>query len=162
VFKVGDTIAHPMHGAGVISDIEERRINGVVRSYYVMRMPIGDMLVMIPVANSADIGVREIISEEQADDLLAKIVTLETNMTQNWNRRYRENMLRIKSGDLVEVARVVKGLVERDIERGLSTGERSMLHSAKQILISELVLAKHSTYEEIEKKINGILLPAKT
>jgi len=151
-----------MHGAGVISDIEERRINGVVRSYYVMRMPIGDMLVMIPVANSADIGVREIISEEQADDLLAKIVTLETNMTQNWNRRYRENMLRIKSGDLVEVARVVKGLVERDIERGLSTGERSMLHSAKQILISELVLAKHSTYEEIEKKINGILLPAKT
>lgn len=162
MFKVGDTIAHPMHGAGVISDIEERRINGVVRSYYVMRMPIGDMLVMIPVANSADIGVREIISEEQADDLLAKIVTLETNMTQNWNRRYRENMLRIKSGDLVEVARVVKGLVERDIERGLSTGERSMLHSAKQILISELVLAKHSTYEEIEKKINGILLPAKT
>ncbi|MBQ4369676.1 MAG: CarD family transcriptional regulator [Oscillospiraceae bacterium] len=162
MFKVGDTIAHPMHGAGVISDIEERRINGVVRSYYVMRMPIGDMLVMIPVANSADIGVRGIISEEQADDLLAKIVSLETNMTQNWNRRYRENMLRIKSGDLVEVARVVKGLMERDIERGLSTGERSMLHSAKQILISELVLAKHSTYEEIEKKINGILLPAKT
>ena len=71
-------------------------------------------------------------------------------------------MLRIKSGDLVEVARVVKGLMERDIERGLSTGERSMLHSAKQILVSELVLAKHSTYEEIEKTINGILLPVKT
>ncbi len=162
MFKVGDTIAHPMHGAGIISDIEERRINGVVRSYYVMRLPIGDMLVMIPVDNCTEIGVRCIIDEKQADELLAKIVSLETDMTPNWNRRYRENMLRIKSGDLVEVARVVKGLMERDRERGLSTGERSMLHSAKQILISELVLAKHSTYEEIEKTINGILLPAKS
>ena len=78
-------------------------------------------------------------------------------MTQNWNRRYRENMLRIKSGDLMEVARVVKGLVIREGQRGLSTGERKMLHSAKQILISEIVLSQNSSYEDVEKRINTAL-----
>ena len=75
-------------------------------------------------------------------------------MTQNWNRRYRENMMRIKSGDLLEVAKVVKGLMLRDVDRGLSTGERKMLHSAKQILISELVLSQNTSYEDVEARIN--------
>ena len=75
-------------------------------------------------------------------------------MTQNWNRRYRENMQRIKSGNLTEVARVVKGLMERDNDKGLSTGERKMLHSAKQILISEIVLSQNTSYEEVETRIN--------
>ena len=78
-------------------------------------------------------------------------------MTSNWNRRYRENMLRLKSGDLLEVARVVKGLMLREVERGLSTGERKMLHSAKQILISEIVLSKNASYEDVEKRINTAL-----
>lgn len=150
-------IAHPMHGAGVIESIEKKKINGVTREYYVLRMPVGGMLVMIPVSNTEEIGVRPIISEEQADEIIDSINDIEVDMSQNWNRRYRENMLRIKSGDLTEVARVVKGLMARDEERGLSTGERKMLRNAKQILISEIVLSKHSTYDEIEEKINAAM-----
>lgn len=75
-------------------------------------------------------------------------------MTQNWNKRYRENMQKIKSGDLMEVAEVIKGLMLRDTDKGLSTGERKMLHSAKQILISEIVLSESSSYEEVEQRIN--------
>jgi CarD family transcriptional regulator len=146
-----------MHGAGVIESIEKKKINGVTREYYVLRMPVGGMLVMIPVSNTEEIGVRPIISEEQADEIIDSINDIEVDMSQNWNRRYRENMLRIKSGDLTEVARVVKGLMARDEERGLSTGERKMLRNAKQILISEIVLSKHSTYDEIEEKINAAM-----
>lgn len=157
MFQIGDMIAHPMHGAGVIESIEKKKINGVTREYYVLRMPVGGMLVMIPISNTEEIGVRPIISEEQADKIIDSINEIEIDMSQNWNRRYRENMLRIKSGDLTEVARVVKGLMARDGERGLSTGERKMLRSAKQILISEIVLSKHSTYEEIEEKIDAAM-----
>jgi CarD family transcriptional regulator len=150
-------IAHPLHGAGVIEDIEEKTINGVTREYYVLRMPVGGMVVLIPVENSEEIGVRPILTEEQADKVIASMSDIEVEMDQNWNRRYRENMMRLKSGDLIEVARVIKGLMFREVERGLSTGERKMLRSAKQILISEIVLSKNSTYDEIEARINEAL-----
>ena len=158
MFNIGDEIAHPMHGAGVIDGIEEKKINGVTREYYILKMPVGGMLVMIPVDNCEDIGVRRIIDEGQADEIIKSIASIEVDMSQNWNRRYRENMLKIKSGDLMEVAGVVKGLMARDAERGLSTGERKMLRSAKQILISEIVLSKHSTYEKVEEEINAVMV----
>jgi len=154
MFQVGDKIVHPMHGAGVVDGIVERKVNGVVRSYYELKLPIGGMLVMIPTENSEEIGVRPIIGKDEVDCVIAAIEKIEVEMDQNWNRRYRDNMVRLKSGDLLEVAHVVKGLMLRDSIRGLSTGERKMLHSAKQILISELVLAQSSSYEEIEKRIN--------
>jgi len=157
MFQIGDMIAHPLHGAGVIEAIEKKTINGVTREYYVLRMPVGGMVVLIPVENSEEIGVRPILTEEQADKVIASISEIEVEMDQNWNRRYRENMMRLKSGDLIEVARVIKGLMYREVERGLSTGERKMLRSAKQILISEIVLSKKSTYDEIEAKINEAL-----
>ncbi len=160
MFSVGDKIAHPMHGAGVIAGIEERKINGTVRNYYILKMPVGGMLVMIPTENSAEIGVRPIINAEEADHILEALPDMEVDMTSNWNRRYRENMLRIKSGDLMEVARVIKGLVARDHAKGLSTGERKMLYSAKQILISEIVLSKSSSYDEIENQIIQALASA--
>lgn len=157
MFSIGDRIAHPLHGAGVIDGIEDRRINGVNRQYYQFRLPGGGMEVMIPVDHSEEIGIRPIISAEEADRLLGDLDSIKTDMTQNWNRRYRENMLRIRSGDLTEVARVIKGLMARDAEKGLSTGERKMLRSAKQILISEIVLAKSCAYEVIEQRINEAL-----
>ena len=97
------------------------------------------------------------MGKEEADRLIAAMSDIQVDMTQNWNRRYRENMLRIKSGDLLEVAKVVKGLMLRDEDRGLSTGERKMLHSAKQILISELVLSQGASYEDVEARINTAL-----
>ena len=154
MFQVGDKIVHPMHGAGIVDSIVQKKINGVVREYYILKLPVGGMLVMIPTENSEEIGVRPVINGEEADRVIAAIPGIEVDMTPNWNRRYQENMLRLKSGDLLEVARVVKGLTHRDEERGLSTGERKMLHSAKQILISEIVLSQNASYEDVEKRIN--------
>ncbi len=157
MFQVGDKIVHPMHGAGVIDGIVENKVNGVMRSYYVLKLPIGGMMVMIPTENCVEIGVRPIIDKKQGDEVIEAIGKIEVEMDQNWNRRYRDNMSRLKSGDLLEVAHVVKGLMLRDVTRGLSNGERKMLHSAKQILISELVLSQSSSYEEIEERINHAL-----
>lgn len=157
MFQVGDKIVHPMHGAGVIDSIVTKKVNGVVREYYILKLPVGGMLVMIPTSNSEEIGVRPVVEKDEADRLIASMPDIEVDMTQNWNRRYRENMMRIKSGDLLEVAKVVKGLMLRDVDRGLSTGERKMLHSAKQILISELVLSQNTSYEDVEARINTAL-----
>ena len=154
MFQVGDKIVHPMHGAGVIDSIVSKKVNGVVRDYYILKLPVGCMLVMIPTEHTEEIGVRPVVDRDEADRLIAAMPGIEVDMTQNWNRRYRENMLRIKSGDLMEVARVVKGLMLRDEDRGLSTGERKMLHSAKQILISELVLSQDASYEDMERRVN--------
>ncbi len=157
MFQIGDKIVHPMHGAGVIDSIVQKKVNGVVREYYILKLPLNGMLVMIPTENSEEIGVRRIVEGEEADRVIAAIPSMDVEMDPNWNRRYRENMLRLKSGDLLEVARVVKGLVRRDGERGLSTGERKMLHSAKQILISEIVLSQGSSYEAVEARIDSAL-----
>lgn len=157
-YGVGDMVTHPLHGAGVIDCIEVQRIDGQNREYYVLKLPNGDMRVKIPVATSDKIGIRPIISCEEAEAILASFSALEVCMTQNWNKRYRENMEKIKTGDLMEVAAVVKGLLIRDKEKGLSTGERKMLHSAKQILISEIVLSVCSTYEEIEAQIENAMI----
>ena len=153
MYRIGDRIAHPLHGAGVIERIEAKKISGAVREYYVVKMPVGDMIVMIPKETSDSIGVRPIVDAKEADSIFAAISKLEVSMTQNWSRRYRENMLRIKSGDLMEVAAVIKGLVSRETDKGLSTGERKMLHSAKQILISEIVLSQRVSYEEVEARL---------
>ncbi|MDR0862969.1 MAG: CarD family transcriptional regulator [Oscillospiraceae bacterium] len=157
MFKVGDMIAHPMHGAGVIDSIEEQKVNGCTRSYYILKMPTGGMVVMIPMESSDAIGVRPIVNFDDAESIMNSIAGIDAEMTSNWNKRYRENMQRIKSGDLLEVARVVKGLMARDVEKGLSTGERKMLHSAKQILISEIVLSQQTSYEEVETRLNSTL-----
>lgn len=154
MFSVGDRIAHPMHGAGVIDSIVSRKIDGADKNYYVLKLPVGDMLVMIPVESSDSIGVRPIVEPEEAERIIQSIEDINVSMTQNWNKRYRENMLKIKSGDLLEVAAVIKGLMLRDTDKGLSTGERKMLHSAKQILISEIVLSESMSYEEVEQRIN--------
>ena len=158
MFSIGDLIVHPMHGAGVIDDIVREKVAGVWQEYYVFKMPVGGLVLKIPVANSDAIGLRDVIDGDHAERVMLSIADLEVDMTTNWNRRYRENMDRLKSGDLFEVARVIKGLMLRDYERGLSTGERKMLHSAKQIFISEMVLAKGGVYQEIESRLNSCMM----
>lgn len=157
MFQVGDKIVHPMHGAGVIDSIVEKKVNAVLRRYYVLRLPAGGMMVMIPTDNCGEIGVRPVVDEIRGEQIIASLEELRADMDQNWNRRYRENMSRLKSGELLEVARVVKGLMLREAQRGLSNGERKMLHSAKQIMISELALSQNSSFEEIEARINRAL-----
>ncbi len=150
MFNVGDKIVYPMHGAGIIESIEEKEILGQKQNYYVMRMPFGDMKVMIPTHNIEDIGIREVISEPEVDKVLAVLGGQNGNTNTNWNKRYRENMVKIKSGDIFEVADVVRSLMMRDKDKGLSTGERKMLNNARQILISELVLARGTDQSEVE------------
>ena len=157
MFQIGDKVVHPMHGAGIVDSIVQKKVNGVMREYYVLKLPVRAMVVMVPTENCEEIGVRPIVDREQADRVLAAIPDIQVEMTQNWNRRYRENMERLKSGDLFEVARVVKGLMLRDVEKGLSTGERKMLHSAKQILLSEIVMCQSSSYEDVEACLDPAL-----
>lgn len=157
IYNTGDMVTHPLHGAGVIAGIETQRIDGKRREYYILKLPNGDMKVKIPVESADKVGVRPIISADEAERVLSAITDIEVNMTSNWNKRYRENMEKLKTGNLIEVASVIKGLLLRDREKGLSTGERKMLHSAKQILISEIVLSIQCSYEEVERRIEGAM-----
>ena len=122
-----------------------------------MRIPFGDMKVLIPVDGAEKVGVRDIIPEKDADDVMEAFKNAEADSNLNWNKRFRENMTRIKSGDIFEVAGVVKSLMVRERERGLSTGERKMLTNAKQILISEIVIAKDTTYDAIDQQLREIV-----
>ena len=160
MYNIGEKILYPMHGAGVIEDIETQEIMGDTRDYYVLRMPMDGMMVKIPVDNAETIGVRDIISIEETHKVMSYFETYTCEFNNNWNKRYRDNMQRIRSGDLLEVASVIKSLVIRENCRGLSTGERKMLHLAKQILISEIVLCLNSTYTEIEERLNNMFSPS--
>ena len=153
MYNVGDHVVYPMHGAGVIVAIEEREVLGEKQKYYIMALPIGDMKVMIPMKSVAELGLRQVSSDEDVKRVYQILQGEQTVMSSNWNRRYRANMEKVKSGDIFEVAEVVRNLTIRENEKGLSTGERKMLDNARQILMSELVIAQDSTEEEIVEKI---------
>ncbi len=165
MFNIGDKIVYPMHGAGTIDSIEEKDILGEKLSYYILRMP-GEVKVMVPIKNAEQVGVRAIIDTGSADKVFKILEQDETEMNKNWNKRYRDNMDKLKSGDIYEIADVVRNLSFKKKEKGLSTGENKMLTNAKQILVSELVLAKHSNEDEIEemvdKKINNSFITFRT
>ena len=121
-----------------------------------MKPPIGEMKVMIPVDKIDKIGIRDVISEEKADEVFELLNGEKSKMSQNWNRRFRANQEKLKTGDIFEVAEVVRNLSIRDREKGLSTGEKKMLSNARQILISELVLAKDMDEDSISEKMDDL------
>ena len=154
MFNVGDKIVYPMHGAGTIDSIEEKDILGEKQSYYILRMT-GEVKVMIPTAKAEAVGVRNVIDKQSAEKVIGILEQDETLMDKNWNKRYRDNMEKMKSGDIYQVADVVRNLSFKQKEKGLSTGEKKMLNNAKQILVSELVLAQHATEDEVEKLVDS-------
>lgn len=154
MFNVGDKIVYPMHGAGTIDAIEEKDILGEKQAYYIIKMP-GEVKVMIPTSKAEQVGVRNVINKEEATKVMTILGENETEMSQNWNKRYRDNMDKMKSGDIYEVADVVRNLSFKQKEKGLSTGEKKMLSNAKQILVSELVLAEHASQEEVEELVDN-------
>ena len=158
MYQVGDRVVHPMHGAGIIESIVQERLGGQLGSYYVFRMPSGGLTLKIPTGSCGAIGVRALSTSGRIREVLGAIPGLEIDRTTNWNRRYRENLNRLKSGDLLEVAGVIKALMHRDGERGLSTGERKMLHNARQILLSEVVLAEDVEYADAESRVNAAMM----
>lgn len=157
MFVIGDRIVYPMHGAGIIEEIEEKQILGEIRKYYILRVPCGDMKIMIPIESSREIGVRAVISAEEITEVIKVLSADSTEMSSNWNRRYRENMEKLKTGDIFNVAEVVRNLMRTDKEKKLSTGEKKMLSNAKQILISEIILVNNIDPEAAEKIINSAI-----
>ncbi len=154
MFNIGDKVVYPMHGAGIIQDIEEKNILGEKTAYYIIKMP-GEVKVMVPTAKAEEIGMRNIIDGETASKVFQVLETDSTEMSLNWNKRYRDIMEKMKSGDIYEVADVVRNLSFKQKERGLSTGEKKMLLNAKQILVSELTLAENAQKEAIEELVDS-------
>ena len=150
MFVVGDKIVYPIHGAGIIERIEKKVILGETNEYYILRVPCGDLQVMIPVDASDEIGIRPISSPELLKNALNLLSEQSTAMSDNWNHRYRENMEKLKSGDLLEIAEVMRNLTRVDRVKKLSTGEKKMLTNAKQIFISEMILISDISHDEAE------------
>ena len=146
-----------MHGAGIIEAIEEKEILGEKQKYYVMKMPVGNMQVMIPMANVSTLGLRQVVDTDSLEMVLDILKDQRQDLTSSWNHRYRKNMDKIKTGDIYEVARVVRDLMRREKEKGLSTGERKMLDNARQILISELVLVKEIDQEQANHLLDKVV-----
>lgn len=158
MFNIGDKVVYPMHGAGIIEAIEEKEILGESQPYYVMRMPVGDMKVMIPMSKVESIGLREVVDEETISKVIERLANGSSDGSSNWNRRYRANLDKMKSGDIHDLADVVRCLMLREKEKGLSTGERKMLDNARQILISEMVLAKEMDEPQALGLLDKIIL----
>ena len=152
MFKVGDKIVYPMHGAGVIETIEERAVLNEKQAYYIIKMP-GEVKVMVPTAKAEEIGVRNIIDKETAGKVINILGQDCTEMSNKWNQRYKDNVEKMKSGNVFEVADIVRNLSVKQKDKGLSTTEKKMLINAKQILVSELMLAESKQKDEIESLI---------
>ena len=146
-----------MHGAGTINNIITRKLGGEEKEYYELSLSSNGMVVLIPVESAIDIGIRHILSKVSMEKMLLSFTDIIPETNSNWNKRYRENMQRIKSGDLREVAYVIKSLIECDKKKSLSTGERKMLRSAKQIIISEIIYSLGLSSDEAEIKLSQVL-----
>lgn len=142
MFGIGDRVVYPMHGAGIIESVEEREILGARQSYYVMRLPLGEMKVYIPMGNVDNMGLRQVVSKNEISAVLKVLKEKHKEEQGNWNRRYRANLDKLRTGCILSVAEVVSILTLREKSKGLSTGEKRMLETARQILISELILVE--------------------
>ncbi len=157
MFNLGDKVVYPMHGAGVIESVESKEVLGVTKNYFVLKMPIGEMKLMIPVDNVNNIGLRNIIDEDSVEQVINILKQGAILNDSNWNKRYRDNMLKMKTGDIFEVAQVVRDLTFRDREKGLSTGEKKMLVSAKQMITSEIALATNEDGNGVLEYLDNII-----
>lgn len=158
MFEIGDKVVYPMHGAGIIEGIEMKEILGEKQQYYILNFPMGGMKVMIPTKNVDEIGVREIIPHSDINKVVHILGLPCGNLPDNWNKRYRANLEKIKTGDIFEVANVVRDLMIRDRDRGLSSAEKKMLSNARQILISEMCMSTSTDEEEVATMIDNITL----
>ena len=138
-----------MHGAGEVVGIEENEVGGVKQSYYILKMPMGNLKLMLPVDKIEEIGVREIIDKSQVKDVAAVLTGRADRMFGSWNRRYHATLDRMKSGDILEVAAVARNLSRQNLKRKISSGEHRLMDLSRQILISELVYVFDKTAEEV-------------
>ena len=157
--KIGDRIVYPMHGAGEITGIEEQEVGGVTQSYYVLRLPMGNLKLMLPIDKIEEIGLREIIDKSKIEEL-EKVLSGKVDTIQgSWNKRFHATLDRMKSGDILEVAAVARNLERQNLKKKISSGERRLLDLSRQILISELIYVFGKSDAEIsawvDEKIFG-------
>lgn len=157
MFEVGDRVVYPMHGAGIIEKIESEQVLGEIRDYYVLNVSSGAINIMVPIDNCERIGLRRIISKSEVGEVFALLKADSTAMESNWNRRYRENTEKLKTGDILEVAEVVRNLWRNDKIKKLSAGEKNMLNNARQILISELALVEDRSASVLLDKVEKLI-----
>lgn len=156
MFRIGQEVVYPVHGAGVIEGIEQREILGEMKDYYVLRIAAGDLQVLIPVDGVENAGLRQVCDKATLDKVRHILGDDPGPWEDNWNRRYRLNMDKIKSGAIEDLAEVVRDLSLRDIKKGLSAGEKKMLDSARKVLVSEIVMADKSTTEQVNERLKAI------
>ncbi len=154
MFKIGDKIVYPMHGAGTIDSIEKKEFLGEVKDYFILKMPIGDMDISIPTSKINDMNIRDVITKEEGDEVLKILDEDPSDMSENWTTRYRQNQEILKTGDVYEIARMVRNLAILDKDKGLSTTEKKLLNRSRRILASELVMAGSLDKEEAEAMID--------
>jgi CarD family transcriptional regulator len=157
LFDVGDKVVYPHHGAGTVVKKEKREILGQTREYLTIQILHNDMTVNVPVENAEQVGLRTVIDEDLVNTVVKALTAGESEMPKNWNRRFKHNRDKMKTGDIFELAEVVKNLSLRDHEKGLSTGEKQMFVKAKKILASELMYAKAVDEEEAAEWLEGVL-----
>ncbi len=156
-FEIGDSVVYPHHGAGKVMRKEMKDVLGCIREYLTIKILHNDMTVMVPTENAALAGLRRVIDEETVQKVLAVLKDDCSEMPKNWNRRFKHNRDKIKTGDIYELAEVVRNLAIRELQKGLSTGEKQMFTRAKRILSSELMYALAMNEEEVEEHLSTVL-----
>ena len=156
-FAVGDKVVYPHHGAAIIEGKEKRVFDGQKTDYFVLRITYGDLKVSIPVDKADEIGLREVINDEEVEEVFAVLRKKEARMPTNWSRRFKNHVEKLKSGDIYQVAEVVRNLSIREADKGLSAGEKRMLARARQILVSELTFALNVDEEAAELRLDDVL-----
>ncbi len=156
-FDVGDKVVYPHHGAAVIEKRETKTAFGEEREYLVLRLAYGDLTLKVPADNTDSVGLREVINDEEVEEVFAVLRKKEARMPTNWSRRFKNHVEKLKSGDIYQVAEVVRNLSLREKDKGLSAGEKRMLARARQILVSELTFALGVDEEEAERQLDGAL-----
>ncbi|MDU2829044.1 MAG: CarD family transcriptional regulator [Anaerococcus vaginalis] len=154
MFKIGDKIVYPMHGAGIIDSVQTKEFLGEEKEYFILKMPIGNMDISIPKANINKMNIRDVISKKEGEEILAILEEDPKDLNSNWNLRYRENQEILKTGDIFKIANMVRDLVALDDDKGLSTTEKKLLNRARRIMASELVLSGSLEKDEAEKMID--------
>ena len=160
MYKVGDKVVYPHHGAGTVVKKEKREVLGEKREYLTIKILHNDMTVNVPSENAEKVGLRKVIGEDMVKVVIKALTGGGTQMPKNWNRRFKHNRDKMKTGDILELAEVVRNLSLRDREKGLSTGEKQMFVKAKKILASELMYAKDMDEEATAEWLDGVLAGA--
>ena len=156
MYKTGDKIVYPLYGAGLISTLETKEIDGQVSTYYVLNIPVGNLTISVSAAKATELGVRFVLPKETILGELESIKAIEADMPENWNLRFKENMARIKTGILSQVAIVFYSLLVREGHRGLSTAEKKMMTTSKQIILSELMLSLDMDRQAAEDALEAV------